>query len=500
VTKNESAGRRTYRAATLDAALEAARAELGAGVRVISANKMRRGGIGGFFATEVGVEVICEKAAELSGGPAEVLEHLVRMQRDVIEVSRPVGVAAEPREAVRDWAQIASERVADREPLFEDPLLARAGATRSKSDAEIALERRAAARASEEARLFEEQRIRDVDNAIAAQRRVDARQHNLSEAAVQERERAIAAATERDLERSRSAQLEVERDRAIAQVLDERTTAATEIGRLDAEREAADRRAQSLRVEIERLQREREGMLRRESLLRDTLRHEIVQAETNTGISSNESQGIDVLEKLSLPASILDAVRRGTPLARAIPVGKKTGFPGSEEGLVVLVGPGLLVRELQKQLGASCGVRESDMAYVTSRELVGRENVGVRVLHTDQEIVTWVDGRIDPKKTSILAVEYNAGPSWVGSLRRTSRCIPHGRWRVVLPASYPLSETRTIMTTLEAHNPVIDVVGTATAHGPAGMLAFADRVATVDGEEHSGSLWASLLWERACQL
>ena len=500
MTKNEPQQRRTYRAATLDAALEAARSELGAGVRVISANKMRRGGIGGFFATEVGVELVCEKASELVGGTAEVLEHLVRMQRDVVEVSSPGAASSQSRSTNRDWAQIAADRVAVRESLFEEPNLARVGAGRVRTEAESTLERRALERAAEEKRLFEEQRVRDVDNSIAAQRRVDTRQSTLSEAAAQERERAIAVSVERDLARSRSAQLEVERDRAIAQVLDERTTSATEIGRLDAEREAADRRAQSLRVEIDRLQREREGMVRRESLLRETLRHEIVQAETDTGISSNESQGIDVLERLSLPADILGLVRRGTPLARAIPVGKKTGFPGSDEGLIVLVGPGVLVRELQKQLGEACAVRSSDMAYVTSRELVGRENVGVRVLHTDQEIVTWVDGRIDPKKTSILAVEYNAGPSWMSSLRRTARCIPHGRWRVVLPASYPVSETKTILTALDSHKPVIDVVGTSSTNSPAGMLAFAERVATVDGEEHSGSLWASLLWERACQL
>ncbi len=47
----------TFRGATLDEAIEAAEAELGPRVRVLAANHIRRGGIGGFFASDLGVEI-----------------------------------------------------------------------------------------------------------------------------------------------------------------------------------------------------------------------------------------------------------------------------------------------------------------------------------------------------------------------------------------------------------------------------------------------------------
>jgi hypothetical protein len=46
-----------FRGATYDAAVEAAQLALGPRVKVVAANRIRRGGIGGFFATELGVEV-----------------------------------------------------------------------------------------------------------------------------------------------------------------------------------------------------------------------------------------------------------------------------------------------------------------------------------------------------------------------------------------------------------------------------------------------------------
>lgn len=55
--------RRTFRAATLDAAVEAARAELGPDVELIEAHRVRRGGLGGFFATDLGVEIIAAPSA-----------------------------------------------------------------------------------------------------------------------------------------------------------------------------------------------------------------------------------------------------------------------------------------------------------------------------------------------------------------------------------------------------------------------------------------------------
>ena len=46
-----------FRGATYDAAVEAAQEALGPRVKVVAADRIRRGGIGGFFATELGVEV-----------------------------------------------------------------------------------------------------------------------------------------------------------------------------------------------------------------------------------------------------------------------------------------------------------------------------------------------------------------------------------------------------------------------------------------------------------
>jgi predicted nucleic acid-binding Zn-ribbon protein len=70
-------------------------------------------------------------------------------------------------------------------------------------------------------------------------------------------------------------------------VLSERTEAAVEIGRLESEREAADKRSHSLRVEIERLRGEREAVLRREELLREALHQEMTSSEERTGMSSS---------------------------------------------------------------------------------------------------------------------------------------------------------------------------------------------------------------------
>jgi len=51
-------GQRTFRASTLDEAVAEARSELGAEVELIEAHRVRRGGLGGFFATDLGVEII----------------------------------------------------------------------------------------------------------------------------------------------------------------------------------------------------------------------------------------------------------------------------------------------------------------------------------------------------------------------------------------------------------------------------------------------------------
>lgn len=506
--------RRTYRAESLEVALEAARAELGPGVRVVSANRMRRGGVLGFFATEIGVEVVCEAALEaVPGGAEQVIDHLIRGQRDQAEFSSRTSTPVVPKiervpvganATARDWAAVAAERVGVetlKENVTGDPLMRQAEVAEGlRRDAEAELARRRREADAERERMDAERARRDDENAREVAQRVEERQRELLDERLRERERAVQMAAERDAERRRAAQLEIEREKLSEQVVEVHTRAAEEIGRLQAEREEADRRAHMLRVEIERLQGEREGMRRREELLRDALHQEMVDSEVTTGMSSSAPYGVEVLEKLQLPEDVLRRVRGGMPLAKAIPQTSRPHALSAESGLVVLVGPGQLVLEMQQKLRAEHGVATSDCAYVTVRDLVSRENVGVRVLREQEDIVAWVDGRMDPHRTSILAVEYNATPSWASALRRVARSVPFGKWRLVLPASYPTDEVRTLLTALASHEPLIDVVGVEANRTPARILTFADRIATVDGEDHTGALWASLLWERACQL
>lgn len=55
-----------FRADTVENALVAARAELGDDVEVVEANRLRRGGVGGFFATDLGVEILVETPSDRS--------------------------------------------------------------------------------------------------------------------------------------------------------------------------------------------------------------------------------------------------------------------------------------------------------------------------------------------------------------------------------------------------------------------------------------------------
>lgn len=52
-----------YRAATFDEAVALANRELGEHVDIVEANRIRRGGLGGFFATDLGVEIVVRPAA-----------------------------------------------------------------------------------------------------------------------------------------------------------------------------------------------------------------------------------------------------------------------------------------------------------------------------------------------------------------------------------------------------------------------------------------------------
>ena len=63
-----------FRAATLEEAIATAERSLGTGVVVVEANRIRRGGIGGFFSSDLGVEVLVTLAEETMD---EALERLV---------------------------------------------------------------------------------------------------------------------------------------------------------------------------------------------------------------------------------------------------------------------------------------------------------------------------------------------------------------------------------------------------------------------------------------
>jgi len=59
-TQISVAGTLRFRAPTLDEAIERAEQSLGGRVRIVAANHIRRGGIGGFFASDLGVEIEVE--------------------------------------------------------------------------------------------------------------------------------------------------------------------------------------------------------------------------------------------------------------------------------------------------------------------------------------------------------------------------------------------------------------------------------------------------------
>jgi len=96
-----------FRGATYDAAVEAAEKALGPRVKVLAADRIRRGGIGGFFATELGVEVTVAMHDETVDEALERLvaatdeqessnwfEQLTSMTRSTTPSTAPVEVAA----------------------------------------------------------------------------------------------------------------------------------------------------------------------------------------------------------------------------------------------------------------------------------------------------------------------------------------------------------------------------------------------------------------------
>ena len=487
-TVNTGTGRKLFSGDTLEAAIAAAKAEMGPDLKVVSAKSLRRGGFAGFFATDMGVEIEVELNAGASVAPSAT----------VATPAVPVVAGSEPGSATEALLALRKDRfelTGDRQQTT--PRQTRRGADVAEIVTERINERETeATQRAELAKLLEAQARAEADE--AARREADAR---VAAEAAAERERLASISATLDAERRRSAQLEVERDRALDVAMNDRAQAAAELVRLQNEREQAVSRANGLRGELDRAERERAAASLQADLMRDALRRGREEAAEKPVVEEDDNYGMKILSRMGVPGNIIAKVKSGVPLSKAIPVGGRVGDPTSTGGLIVLVGPRQLVLQRQMELAAVCNVREADLAFATMREVIDRHSAGVRILSTDNEVTTWVDGRLEPRRTSIIAVEWNASPGWTTGVRRVGAGAANGAWRIVLPATYPTQETRTLIGALGAYNPVLDVVGAQTSVGScAQMLEFSDRIATVDSEPHSGALWASLLWERACRL
>ena len=113
---------RRFRGSSYDEALAAAQAELGENIRVIGADKIRRGGLGGFFATDLGVEVAVAPAAGDAGASPRHRDN---------DVSPPPSVSD------ADWAELMRRVEAD-DQRARGPVARRVGVDRLLEDAERA--------------------------------------------------------------------------------------------------------------------------------------------------------------------------------------------------------------------------------------------------------------------------------------------------------------------------------------------------------------------------
>lgn len=122
--------RRTFRASTLDEAVAEARSELGTEVELIEAHRVRRGGLGGFFATDLGVEItaVSRRTASAPTGDAEkdhtasivtgldrLIEHADASDRASAVVAQPEPHA--PQETVQDSHPFAEQMMAIEEEV-----------------------------------------------------------------------------------------------------------------------------------------------------------------------------------------------------------------------------------------------------------------------------------------------------------------------------------------------------------------------------------------------
>lgn len=105
----DAADRRTFRAATLDDAVAAARSELGPEVELIEAHRVRRGGLGGFFATDLGVEIVAERRR--ASAPLPQVTQPPLMIDDAPGASTPAPTAASAAPATDDGVATALDRL-----------------------------------------------------------------------------------------------------------------------------------------------------------------------------------------------------------------------------------------------------------------------------------------------------------------------------------------------------------------------------------------------------
>ena len=121
--------RHEFRAATLEEAVELATEALGPNIEIVEANRIRRGGVGGFFATDLGVEVLVETTDTASTRPESGDDLLAQMRRlgiDVDELDQP---ATDTRDATEPLgldaliadAQRAEQSFATRTRSMEQP-------------------------------------------------------------------------------------------------------------------------------------------------------------------------------------------------------------------------------------------------------------------------------------------------------------------------------------------------------------------------------------------
>ncbi len=475
--------RKTFKAESLDDALADARLELGDGIKVISAHRLRRGGVGGFFAREIGVEVEVE-APDASRSTVQdvagLIERLVSEKSDTLAPALAVPRTRDassvlpqkreplletPQTAARDWAQKASDRVSDNNTM------------RPKTSETVIAVREELRAALEIERTEREREIAARDVSLRL-----------------EREKREAALSERDTERRRAIQAESERDDALRVATGLKSEALAELERLANEREEAERRALQARATAARAENERVVAQKREEALREDVR-EILERD------NLETSGQAVLSRLGVPSEILDQVIAGVPLSRAVPKGPLAGDPASEHRLIILAGPSNVIRRRQEELAVRLSVKPSDLAFASTKESLSKRNESMRYLSDPDDIQAWIDARLgDRSGVSILALEYSSGSGYATFLRRTRKAAQRAHWRAVVPASYSAENIGAVWSACGGRGVAVDVMDVSGSNNPAGVLAFAQHIGSVDGEPHSGALWASLLWDIACEM